>query len=87
MTNVRSIGGGRAYAKGKRVLEAFCHTGAFGMQAASGRAQSVEVDVSAAAVAMAQAHATQNHVAARCTYRQADAFDELRVLEKQSATV
>ncbi|HMV00974.1 MAG TPA: class I SAM-dependent rRNA methyltransferase [Rhodocyclaceae bacterium] len=72
------------YAKGKRVLEAFCHTGAFGMQAALAGAQSVEgVDVSAAAVAMAQAHATQNHVAARCTYRQADAFDELRVLEKR----
>ena len=72
-----------AYAKGKRVLEAFCHTGAFGVQAALAGAQSVEgLDVSAAAVALAQAHAAQNHVASICTYRQADAFDELRVLER-----
>lgn len=72
-----------AYAKGKRVLEAFCHTGAFGVQAALAGAQSVEgLDVSAAAVALAQAHAEQNHVAALCNYRQADAFDELRVLER-----
>jgi 23S rRNA (cytosine1962-C5)-methyltransferase len=72
-----------AYAKGKRVLEAFCHTGAFGMQAALAGAQSVEgLDVSAAAVALAKAHAEQNHVASICDYRQADAFDELRVLER-----
>ena len=72
-----------AYAKGKRVLEAFCHTGAFGVQAALAGAQSVEgLDVSAAAVALAQAHAEQNRVASICTYRQADAFDELRVLER-----
>ncbi len=72
-----------AYAKEKRVLEAFCHTGAFGVQAALAGAQSVEgLDVSAAAVALAQAHVQQNHVAPICTYRQADAFDELRVLER-----
>ncbi|ODT44954.1 MAG: hypothetical protein ABS70_04305 [Nitrospira sp. SCN 59-13] len=72
-----------AYTKGKRVLEAFCHTGAFGIQAALAGAQSVEgLDVSAAAVALAQAHAEQNHVASICNYRQADAFDELRVLER-----
>ncbi len=71
------------YAKGKRVLEAFCHTGAFGIQAALAGAQSVEgLDVSAAAVALAQAHAELNQVASICEYRQADAFDELRVLER-----
>ena len=73
------------YAKGKRVLEAFCHTGAFGMQAALAGAQSVEgLDVSAAAVALAQAHAEQNRVAATCQYRQADAFEELRALERNN---
>ena len=73
------------YAKGKRVLEAFCHTGAFGMQAALAGAQSVEgLDVSAAAVALAQAHAEQNQVAASCQYRQADAFEELRALERNN---
>ncbi|ULA58428.1 MAG: Ribosomal RNA large subunit methyltransferase I [Nitrospira sp.] len=71
------------YAKEKRVLEAFCHTGAFGVQAALAGAQSVEgLDVSAAAVALAEEHAQQNHVASICRYRQADAFDELRVLER-----
>ena len=64
-------------------MEAFCHTGAFGIQAALGGAQSVEgLDVSAAAVALAQAHAVHNEVAPRCHYRQADAFEELRVLER-----
>ncbi len=73
------------YARGKRVLEAFCHTGAFGMQAALAGAQSVEgLDVSAAAVALAQAHAEQNQVAASCQYRQADAFEELRTLERNN---
>lgn len=73
-----------AYAKGKRVLEAFCHTGAFGVQAALAGAKSVEgLDVSQAAVALAQAHAELNQVASICAYRQADAFDELRVLERQ----
>ncbi|HRC24998.1 MAG: class I SAM-dependent rRNA methyltransferase [Nitrospira sp.] len=71
------------FAKGKIVLEAFCHTGGFGIQAALAGAQSVEgLDVSAAAVALAQAHAEQNQVSARCRYRQADAFEELRLLER-----
>ena len=71
------------YAKGKTVLEAFCHTGAFGVQATLAGAQSVDgLDVSAAAVALAQAHAEKNGVASRCRYRQADAFEELRLLER-----
>lgn len=71
------------YAKGQTVLEAFCHTGAFGVQAALAGARSVEgLDVSAAAVALAQRHAAKNDVASRCHYRQADAFEELRVLER-----
>lgn len=73
------------YAKGKTVLEAFCHTGAFGIQAALAGAQSVEgLDVSAGAVTMAQAHASHNEIASRCQYRQADAFKELRVLERSN---
>jgi 23S rRNA (cytosine1962-C5)-methyltransferase len=71
------------YAKGKTVLEAFCHTGGFGVQAALAGAQSVEgLDVSATAVTSARAHAEKNEAASRCRYRQADAFEELRVLER-----
>lgn len=73
------------YAKEKTVLEAFCHSGAFGIQAALAGAQSVEgLDVSAVAVTLAQTHAAQNQVASRCRYRQADAFEELRVLERST---
>lgn len=71
------------YAKGTTVLEAFCHTGAFGMQAALAGAQSVEgLDVSATAVTSAQAHADKNGTASRCRYRQADVFEELPALER-----
>ncbi|MDR4479095.1 MAG: class I SAM-dependent rRNA methyltransferase [Nitrospira sp.] len=71
------------FAKENSVLEAFCHTGAFGIQAALAGAQSVEgLDVSAGAVTLAQAHAEKNQVAARCHYRPADAFEELRVLDR-----
>jgi 23S rRNA (cytosine1962-C5)-methyltransferase len=73
------------FAKGKTVLEAFSHTGAFGIQAALAGAQSVEgLDVSQAAVTLAQAHAVHNEVASHCHYRQADAFEELRVLERSN---
>ncbi len=71
------------FAQGKTVLEAFCHTGAFGIQAALAGAQSVEgLDVSATAVGSAQAHAVDNEVGSRCRYRQADAFEELRAIEQ-----
>jgi 23S rRNA (cytosine1962-C5)-methyltransferase len=73
------------FAQGKTILEAFCHTGAFGMQAALAGAQSVEgLDVSAAAVTLAQAHAAKNEVSSRCQYRQADAFEELPLLERSN---
>ncbi|MDP9133179.1 MAG: class I SAM-dependent rRNA methyltransferase, partial [Nitrospirota bacterium] len=73
------------FANGKTVLEAFCHTGAFGIQTALAGAQSVEgLDVSATAVTAAQAHAAANEVASRCQYRQVDAFEELRELERRN---
>jgi 23S rRNA (cytosine1962-C5)-methyltransferase len=66
-------------------LEVFCHSGAFGIQAALHGARSVEgVDVSASAVTLAHRHAELNGVEARCRYRQADAFEELRRLERES---
>jgi len=63
----------------KHVLEVFCHTGAFGIQAALAGASRVEgLDVSEEALALAQEHAHLNGVQERCSYRTADAFDELR---------
>jgi 23S rRNA (cytosine1962-C5)-methyltransferase len=68
-----------------RVLEMFCHSGAFGIQAALHGALSVEgIDVSTVAVALAQRHAQMNGVEDRSRYRQADAFEELRKLERSS---
>jgi len=70
-------------AAGAEVLEVFCHTGAFGIHAALAGAVSVEgLDVSLDTLAMARAHATMNKVEDRCTYRQADAFEEMRKLVK-----
>ena len=70
-------------AKGAAVLEMFCHTGAFGIQAALQGATSVlGVDVSAEALTMARRHAEMNQVSERCEYRQADAFEELRALDR-----
>jgi 23S rRNA (cytosine1962-C5)-methyltransferase len=70
-------------ADGASVLEAFCHTGAFGIQAALNGARSVlGLDVSRDAVVQARDHAARNRVAGRCEYREADAFEELRRIER-----
>jgi len=70
-------------AGGADVLEVFCHTGAFGIHAALAGAASVEgLDVSEETLLLAREHARRNGVEARCTYRTADAFDELRKLVK-----
>ena len=68
---------------GKQVLEVFCHTGAFGIQAALAGASHVEgLDVSEEALILAREHARLNGVQERCSYRVADAFEELRRLEQ-----
>ncbi len=71
-------------ATGADVLEVFCHTGAFGIHAALAGAASVEgLDVSEQSLALARVHARRNKVDTRCSYRRADAFDELRALVKR----
>jgi 23S rRNA (cytosine1962-C5)-methyltransferase len=65
-------------ARGARVLDAFCHTGAFGIHAALQGAVTVEgLDSSAEALAAASIHAEINDVTAVCRFRQADVFEEL----------
>jgi len=71
------------FAAGAEVLEVFCHTGAFGIQAALAGAKSVEgLDISEEALALARTHAQLNGVQDRCSYRAADAFDEMRHLDR-----
>lgn len=68
---------------GKQVLEVFCHTGAFGIHAALAGASHVEgLDVSEEALILAREHARLNGIQERCSYRAADAFEELRRLEQ-----
>ena len=70
-------------AKDLDVLEVFCHTGAFGIHAALQGARSVEgIDASETALRLARHHASANHVDRVCRYRRADAFDDLRELER-----
>lgn len=70
-----------ALAKGRDVLDAFCHTGAFGTHAALGGARSVSgLDVSRSAVELARTHSELNGVAQICEYRQADAQQALKRL-------
>ena len=65
------------------VLEVFCHTGAFGIQAALHGARSVlGLDASADALSLARHHADMNGVGGRCEYREADAFEDLRNLAR-----
>ncbi|MGQ0810182.1 MAG: class I SAM-dependent rRNA methyltransferase [Nitrospiraceae bacterium] len=69
--------------KGVDVLDVFCHTGGFGIQAAlHGAASVVGLDVSAEAIKLAQQHAVMNGVGRVCVYREADALDELRAIER-----
>ena len=71
------------FAAGAEVLEVFAHTGAFGIHAALAGAKLVEgLDVSEEALALARNHAVLNKVDDRCVYRSADAFEEMRKLER-----
>jgi len=73
----------RELARGKRVLDAFAYTGGFGLHAARAGAREVlALDLSAEALELARENARLNGVEGRIAFRQANAFDELRRLEK-----
>jgi 23S rRNA (cytosine1962-C5)-methyltransferase len=65
-----------ALAPGARVLDVFCHTGAFGLRAAAAGAVAVKlVDSSAPALDLARQSAEQNGLSAQITIQRGDAFD------------
>jgi 23S rRNA (cytosine1962-C5)-methyltransferase len=71
----------RGLARGMRVLDAFCSTGAFGIYALAGGAESVlAVDASAPAVAAAGENAARNGFSDRWEGKAAELFSELRDL-------
>ncbi len=70
-----------ALAGGARVLDVFCHIGAFGLRcAAAGAAHVTLVDASAPALDQAGAAAAANGLGERVTARRGDAFDLLGAL-------
>ena len=72
----------RQIARGRRVLDCFTHTGAFGLNAAAGgAAQVVSVDVSADALAQAKRNAARNGLDGRVDYLCADVFELLTAMD------
>ncbi|NPV14732.1 class I SAM-dependent rRNA methyltransferase [candidate division WOR-3 bacterium] len=71
----------RKLAKNRRVLDVFCYTGSFAINAAWGGAKEVKaVDISQEACALAERNARLNGVAERCEFVVADAFEFMRDL-------
>jgi 23S rRNA (cytosine1962-C5)-methyltransferase len=68
-------------ARGATVLDAFCHTGGFGIGcAAAGAAEVTLLDRSAQALTIAQRAAEMNGVAERVTIRRGEAMEELAAM-------
>jgi 23S rRNA (cytosine1962-C5)-methyltransferase len=64
-------------ARGARVLDLYCFTGGFAVEAALGGADAViGIDRSEPALGLAQSAAEMNGVAGRCTFRRGEAFAE-----------
>jgi 23S rRNA (cytosine1962-C5)-methyltransferase len=78
----------RELADGRSVLNCFCYTGGFSLQAlAGGASQVLSIDSSGPALESARRNLALNPQlpAARAAWRDADVFEELRVLKKSGA--
>jgi 23S rRNA (cytosine1962-C5)-methyltransferase len=74
-----------ALASGARVLDLYCFTGGFGIQAAcAGASAVVAIDGSEPALTLARQAAQRNDVASRCHFERADAFEKLASLAAAS---
>lgn len=68
---------------GARVLDCFCHTGAFSVYAAHfGAREVLGIDVSGPALEVAAGNSARNGFSHVCGFREGNAFDELRALER-----
>ncbi len=73
----------RGYAEGKKVLDCFCHTGGFGLNAAKGKAKAVTcVDVSEKALETAKKIAGMNDLEGIMEFVQDDVFKYLDKVQK-----
>jgi 23S rRNA (cytosine1962-C5)-methyltransferase len=72
------------FAKGRRVLDAFCNAGGFGLACAAAGASSVlAVDSSPDAAASVSANASRNGLSSLVEVKEANAFDLLHSLERE----
>lgn len=73
------------FCKGKKVLDTFTHTGAFGLNAAfAGAKKVISVDISSDAVAMVNKNISLNGFSDKMEAIQADVFDLLKHYEEQN---
>jgi 23S rRNA (cytosine1962-C5)-methyltransferase len=73
------------YATGRRVLDAFCYSGAFGLFAArEGATEVIGIDSSESAINLAHANAALNRFEEQTTYLQADVFKQMQLLAEAS---
>lgn len=69
--------------QGARVLDCFCHTGTFSVYAARfGAREVLGIDVSGPALEAAAGNSARNGFSHVCCFREGNAFDELRALER-----
>lgn len=72
-------------AKGRSIVDVFCHTGGFGFPAmVHGAAQATFVDASGPALALARDNAVLNGVDAKCNFIEGKAFDVLEQMQPHS---
>ncbi|MDO4378219.1 MAG: class I SAM-dependent rRNA methyltransferase [Erysipelotrichia bacterium] len=73
----------RKLAQGRKVLDCYCHTGAFGLNAGLGRAKKVDgIDISLTAVKLAEENSRLNNLSAVCHFIQDDVSHYLDVCQK-----
>ncbi|HSC70759.1 MAG TPA: class I SAM-dependent rRNA methyltransferase [Candidatus Methylomirabilis sp.] len=74
----------KGLAAGREVLDCFCYSGGFALNAAVGGAASVVgIDISSDAITWAEQSAEQNGVSSRCTFTIGNAFDALRGFDRE----
>jgi 23S rRNA (cytosine1962-C5)-methyltransferase len=74
----------RRFARGARVLDAYCHDGGFALQAlAGGAVEALGIDASGDAIARARENAALNGFAERCEFRQADVVQTLSAMRPE----
>jgi 23S rRNA (cytosine1962-C5)-methyltransferase len=74
----------RRLAAGRGVLDCFCYSGGFALNAAAGGAAAVTgIDLSAEAITWAEQSAGRNGLSSRCTFTTGNAFDCLRAFDRE----